>query len=1035
MAAPKAATDLAKSYLVNIRREIETGSATEHTYRAALKEFIEVLGTGVTAINEPKREACGAPDFVVRKSALSIGYIEAKDIGKSLDEAEDSEQLGRYRKSLHNLILTDYLEFRWYVDGDLREKTKLARLGKGNKIIPEKDGIEKTTAILSDFLSHNPAPITNPKELSQRLARLAHIIRDIIVEAFDREKASDDLKDLRKAFAQVLIPDLSQPEKTADFADMYAQTIVYGLFAARVNHRGPEQFQRQGAAREIPKTNPFLKKLFEIITGSELDDEPYVDFVEDLAHMLANTDMEKVLEDFGKRTQQEDPMVHFYETFLEAYDPDLREKRGVFFTPAPPVSYIVRSVDHILKSFFGLEGGLAHTSDVIKYDRVEPFFDKNGNPDRSKLLNTKDEERPKVLILDPACGTGTFLYSVMDHIRAEFMKRGDAGLWSDYVRDHLLPRLFGFELLMAPYAVAHFKIGMLLAAYDLPTEQQKIWQYRFEGDERLEIYLTNTLEEAPIKMAEALWGLRILSEEANAASRVKRDLPVMVVLGNPPYSNFGMMNKNKFILDLLRDYKKGLNEKKLNLDDDFIKFIRWAQWRIERTGYGVLAFITNNTYIDGIAHRQMRKSLIDTFDEIYILDLHGSKKRLEKCPDGSKDENIFDIQQGVAIGIFVKEKAKRDLTKVYHSELWGMRESKYAYLSDKDIATTKWTKLDPSFPHYFLVPKNFSVEAEYSTGWYINDIFPLSQNGLKTDRDSLFFDQDREVLENRIRTLYSDAGMDSSFREKYQIMDSSSYKLMSKRLRIAFNLENIHLCLYRPFDSYWLYYAPGLTSRPAWDVMRQMLAGKKNISLISGRASQAIGSDDWDLVSCSNILIDTNLFRRGGNIVAPLYEYATSKIDNARQNQLAGSAPYRFSPAGRAPNLSPDFIATLEQYLGLSFLTDGCGDLNSTFGPEDVFHYIYAIFHSPTYRKRYAEFLKMDFPRVPLTYDTQLFRHLCTLGKELVSLHLLESPKLDVTRFLTHYPVTGDNFVEKGFPKYVTYENNGPGYVFINKTQ
>lgn len=550
MAALKATTEPVKLYLSKIKEALEAGDATEHTHRPALKNLIEILGADadVTAVNEPKRVSCGAPDYAVKRRNLSIGYIEAKDVGRSLDEAEDSPQLERYKKSLHNLILTDYLEFRWYVDGEPRGTARLARQRKG-KIFPDKDGVEKTIDILSDFFSHNPEPIADPQQLSQRLARLAHIIRDTIVGAFEKENASQDLRDLREAFAEVLIPDLNRPEKLAEFADMYAQTIVYGLFAARCNHQGPGPFQRLGAAREIPKTNPFLKKLFESITGSSLDEEPYVDFVEDLVAILASTDMERVLENFGKRTGQEDPIVHFYETFLAAYDPKTRERRGVYYTPEPVVQYIVKSVDHILKTRFGLEGGLAHTADVVAYDREVAFLDEQGRPDRGKLLRRVDEERPKVLILDPACGTGTFLYAVMDYIRAEFMKRGDAGLWSAYVRDHLLPRLFGFELLMAPYAVAHFKLGMLLAGYDLPKEQQKQWQYDFEADERLGIFLTNTLDEAPSEWQKLFGAYRILSEEANAASRVKRDLPIMVVLGNPPYSA-NSANKGRWIIDL-----------------------------------------------------------------------------------------------------------------------------------------------------------------------------------------------------------------------------------------------------------------------------------------------------------------------------------------------------------------------------------------------------------------------------------------------------------------------------------------------------
>ena len=518
-------SDVIKSYLAEIEKELKTGRATEHTYRPALKRLIESLDGRISATNEPKRVECGAPDFALRRDALSIGYVETKDLGKSLDEAEDSEQLERYKKSLPNLILTDYLEFRWIVDGQPRSSARLGRMGKGGKILPDREGMAQTGQLLQLFLDSQPEPITTPRELSERAAKLAHIIRDTIIEAFQKEKASSDLRDLREAFAEVLIPDLNRPEKLADFADMYAQTIVYGLFAARCNHRGPGPFQRLGAAREIPKTNPFLKKLFESITGSSLDEEPYVDFVDDLVAILANTDMEKVLENFGKRTRQEDPIVHFYETFLAAYDPKTRERRGVYYTPEPVVQYIVKSVHHILKTRFGLEGGLAHTADVVAYEREEAFLDGQGRPDRSKLLRRVDEERPKVLILDPACGTGTFLYAVMDFIRTEFMKREDAGLWSAYVRDHLLPRLFGFELLMAPYAVAHFKLGMLLAGYDLPKEQQKQWRYDFEADERLGIFLTNTLDEPLLKMAEALWGLRILSEEANAASKVKRICP------------------------------------------------------------------------------------------------------------------------------------------------------------------------------------------------------------------------------------------------------------------------------------------------------------------------------------------------------------------------------------------------------------------------------------------------------------------------------------------------------------------------------
>ena len=1021
--------DVIKTYLADIERELKTGKATELTHRPALKDLLEGLDSQIKATNEPKRVECGAPDFILRRDGLTIGYVETKDLGKSLDEAEDSDQLERYKKSLSNLILTDYLEFRWFVDGQIRDSVRLGRIGKGNKILLDKNGIEETTEFLKLFLESKPQPITTPRDLSERSAKLAHIIRDTIVEAFEKEKASADLKDLREAFAEVLIPDLNKPEKTADFADMYAQTIVYGLFAARCNHPGPGPFQRLGAVREIPKTNPFLKKLFETITGSSLDEEPYVDFVDDLVQILANTDIEKVLENFGKRTKQEDPIVHFYETFLAAYDPKMRERRGVYYTPEPVVQYIVKSVDYILKTRFGLEGGLAHTADIVEYDREEAFLDENGKPDRSKLLKTVQEERPKVLILDPACGTGTFLYMVMDFIRAEFMKRGDAGLWSAYVRDHLLPRLFGFELLMAPYAVAHFKLGMQLAGYDLPKEQQKNWKYNFEGDERLGIYLTNTLEEAPIKMAEALWGLRILSEEANAASIVKRDLPIMVVMGNPPYSNFGMMNKSKFILALLNDYKRDLNEKKLNLDDDFIKFIRWAQWRINQTGYGILAFITNNSYVDGITHRQMRNSLRDTFSEIYILNLHGNSNKQEKAPNGSQDENVFDIKQGVAIGIFIKNRNKENQKKNYYYDLMGNREYKYDFLSNNELATTNFLEIEPKGPNVFFIPTADMDEA-YQNYWSISKIFSVFGSGLNTDRDKLCIDFDMTILEEKMARIFS-GNIDDSFKQEFNIFPSSSYDIEERAKKCAYSKENIKKCIYRPFDARFIYYQLGFTSRPVFEVQGNML--QHNLALLCARQTK----EPFAVLATRFLSTHKIVTVYDRTSIFPIYIYnKVNKTINEKINQRQldnTSTQWCQSPKGRIPNLNPDFVSSFASRLGFKFVSDGHGDLVDTFGPEDIFAYIYAVFHSPTYRQRYAEFLKIDFPRVPLTSNLNIFRKLCALGEELVALHLLESPQL--TQLITRYPVAGDNFVEKGFPKFVVYEEGKPGYVYINKTQ
>ena len=677
-------------YIKAIEKELLAGNATEHTHRPALKALIEGLGEKVTATNEPAHIDCGAPDFVITRGVTTIGYIEAKDVGKSLDEAEKSEQLKRYRESLSNLILTDYLELRWYVDGERQLAARPGTQTKEGKIKKDKAGLEPVAELLEGFLSRKAESVGTPKELALRMAKLAHMIRNLIVNAFAKDPEAGSLHTQLAAFRDNLISDLSVEQ----FADMYAQTIAYGLFAARCTNSGKKEFTHKDAAFLLPKTNPFLRRLFNHIAGPDLDDR-IAWLVDDLAQVLAQADMAAVLQDFGKHSGKEDPVVHFYEAFLKEYDEKIREMRGVYYTPEPVVSCIVRSIDYLLKTRFNKPDGLA------------------------------DE---KTLILDPAVGTATFLYMVMNEIYQAIAGKGQQGLWNDYVKEKLLPRIFGFELLMAPYSVAHLKLGLL----------SQETGYQFQSDQRMGIYLTNTLEEA-FKKSEQLAGFNeYIVEEVNAAAEIKKDKPIMVVLGNPPYS-VSSLNRGEWIDTLLEDYKKDLHEKKLNIDDDYIKFIRFAQWRIDKTGYRILGFITFNSYLDGLTHRRMQEYLLDSFSSIYILNLHGSSRRGEEAPDNVKDENVFDIQQGVAIGIFVKEHDKTG-KQFHYTELWGTRESKYQALSDLDVASTNWKELTPIAPYFFFVPKDFSLKDEYENGWSLREIFLVSQNGIKTDCDELFFE-------------------------------------------------------------------------------------------------------------------------------------------------------------------------------------------------------------------------------------------------------------------------------------------------------
>lgn len=613
-------------YWRSLTKNREKGS--ERTHYPALKNLLDVPAKNIEATIEEKGNKAGIPDFTVRKRDLLLGYVEAKDINVNLDQVEKTEQLTRYLES-HigtNFILTNYLEFRWYIDGKLRCKSQLkshfgdSHLGDHLQDQLEVLDQENTEQLIQGFLNYQSEIINNPIDLAKQMARLTKAIDYAVGEGLKLESETGELHQLKQGFQQVLLPDLDD----LNFADMYAQTIAYGLFTARVNHvQNPQsyQFERRTAGLYIPATNPFLKKLFNTVVDTEAIAQ--INWaVDDLVQLLISVDMGSILEDFGQRTRQEDPVVHFYETFLASYDASLRKSRGVYYTPEPVVNFIVRSLDLLLKEKFNLPLGLA---------------------DPAKDNITK---KSRVQILDPATGTGTFLYAVVKQIYENLENIGLTNTWNEYVNKHLLDRLHGFELLMAPYAIAHLKLGLQLENLG----------YKFKNKQRLGIYLTNTLDEA-MKKSEVLFG-QYVADEANQAAAIKKDLPIMIVLGNPPYSGHSA-NKNKWINGLLKDYYRvdgaDLNEKNPKwLQDDYVKFIRFGQYRIDRTGSGILAFITNHGYLDNPTFRGMRQSLMKTFDEIYIYDLHGNVKKKEVCPDGSADKNVFDIQQGVAVCIMIK---------------------------------------------------------------------------------------------------------------------------------------------------------------------------------------------------------------------------------------------------------------------------------------------------------------------------------------------------------------------------------------------
>lgn len=970
-----------QEYINILKNRFKSGISREHSYRGDLETLIRSIVKGVDITNEPANVTdCGNPDYVITKGKIPVGYIEAKDIGKDLNDKQYKEQFNRYKKALDNLIITDYIWFQFFQHGELVHEIRIAEI-EGNTIKPLPENFEQFENLTQNFCTFIGQTIKSSKRLAEMMAGKARLLENILEHAITADEESQEntsLKGQYDTFKQILIHDLTPK----GFADLYAQTLAYGMFAARLHDPTLSTFSRQEAAELIPKTNPFLRRLFQYVAGYDID-ERIKTVVDNLADVFRATNVEAMLQSFGKTTKTEDPIIHFYETFLTEYDPKLRKSRGVWYTPQPVVNFIVRAVDDILKTEFDLSQGLADTSKIKV--KVQDIYKATADLRSKTKQIEREHEVHRVQILDPATGTGTFLAEVVRQIYSKF--EGMQGIWSNYVETHLLPRINGFELLMASYAMAHLKLDMLLADTGFkPTTNQ-----------RLKVYLTNSLEEyhADTGTLFAHW----LSTEANEANYIKRDTPVMCVMGNPPYS-VSSTNKSVWIESLVSDYKKKLNDQNIQpLSDDYIKFIRLGQYYVDKNGSGILAYISNNSFIDGIIHRQMRKNLLDSFDSIYILDLHGNAKKKETCPDGSSDQNVFDIMQGVSINLFVKTATKKqnELGKIFHFDLYGRRESKYEFLNNNSLKSISWNILERVEPDFFFVKKDFTSNNEYSSFFKISELFIKYSAGIQTKRDALFTDDNIAKIEHRISKLINEK-LDSSFINEFNVTDSSSYKLTEKIKKVKFNSKFIRKGHYRPFDDRYIYFDPNLIGRSFFPVMKN-LSFSENLGLVVSK--QFIDSFKYVLVS--NKICDMNLISSAGSFGAgfsfPIYLYPETTNQQTFEQRDE-----------RTPNFNPEIIKKLAESIGLTF-TNEKETTTNTFAPIDVLDYIYAILHSPTYREKYKEFLKIDFPHVPYPKDLQTFWQLVKLGGELRQIHLLESPI--VNKPITQYPVDGDNIVRK----------------------
>lgn len=988
-------SQIVKNFIEKVNEQFQTGHAREHSYRPALEELFKEI-TGLKVINEPKRSEYGAPDFVFINKNIVTAYAEAKDLKISLNEIEKSDQMVRYY-GYSNLILTNCLEFRFYKSGQsYTDPINIATLKDGDIVFDEAK-FKLLEATIKDFIKDSKEPIKSGIHLAKVMAGKARRIRDNIKNYLgeeDQEK-NTELLAIYEVIKKLLLADLDKEK----FSDMYAQTVVYGLFVARYFDKSPDTFSRQEARDLVPASNPFLRHFFDHIAGSSFDERIKM-IVDELCEEFCHADVQAIVHNYYKVEKEgsRDPIIHFYEDFLQEYDSAERKKMGVFYTPIPVVQFIVRAVDDILKKEFNLPQGLADTAKIEMEVAVQAIDGRT--KDGIKKIK---QQFHKVQILDPATGTGTFLNETILHIKKSFT--GQEGRWNNYVSADLLPRLHGFELMMASYTIAHLKLSTTIMESGADI-----------GNGRLGVYLTNTLEETKNFDNTLFAGLgldKAITEESRLANKVKKDLPVMVVLGNPPYSgesnnNFEHANK---LVDKYKVEPGGVEKLKERnpkwLNDDYVKFIAFSEGLIEKNGEGILGFITNHSYLDNPTFRGMRWKLAQTFDEIYIIDLHGNAKKKEKHPDGSKDENVFAIQQGVAIMIALKRKnkEKKNDASVFVADIYGKKADKFTSLNNGNV---NYKKINLDAKQYYFVDKNIDGKDEYEKGFSVSKLFLVQNVGVVTSADSILIAKSKEEL----------------LKQLYEAKEENSAKKTIQKLKSENIEENkIKPITYRPFDNQFIYYEPKIIERARYEVMKNFI-DRENFGLIFKRGGIEEKSAP---VYISKFISESRSWSRPGmqgiESLAPLYLYA----DAGEQYKVGNAGNIT---ASRIPNLDLIIARNIASAIGAVYypvVEYPTKDGDKRLTPENILDYIYAALHSPSYREKYKEFLMIDFPRVPHPKNYEHFFSLVALGQELRELHFLESPKLN--KSITTYPEVGNDTIEKKYPLFKDSK------VYINDVQ
>lgn len=969
---------LLRHFAAGLTNVAQRGDATEASFYPALQRLLEDFGRAtdrprlcVTTL--PKKTDAGNPDFRVWDGSHSIvGYIEAKPLAADLDAVEKSDQLRRYRATFPNLLLTNFLEFRLYRNGQRVGAASLTaepNLSRCPKVSPY--AAKRVWELLDQFMAFAASRELTAPALAVELAKRTRFLRHILLELLrDPDTYHKELQGAYEAFKKFFISNLSEDE----FADLYAQTVAYGLLAART--RAGEGFNRQTAFYSIPRSLGVLRDLFRYLSLADLPRQLEW-IVDDIAALMGAADVAGILRRYYQEHEGSDPIVYFYELFLAQYNPSERERRGVYYTPEAVVDYIVRSLHHLLKTRFGETEGLASKN---------------------------------VTLLDPAAGTMTFAVRAAQEAVREFGATHGSGAREAFIREHVLRNFYAFELMVAPYTIGHMKMAFYLQELG----------YSLRDDERVQFYLTNTLDVAQLEQTQ-MPGIASIAEESQLAARVKKEQPILVILGNPPYSGHSA-NRGEWIRSLIEDYKhvdgQPLGEANPKwLQDDYVKFLRFAEWKISQSGRGVVGMITNHAYLDNPTFRGMRRHLMQTFDEIYVLDLHGNKKRKEVSPDGSPDENIFDIQQGVAVAFFVKtSRLPSEEAKVYHAERWGTRAHKYEWLRSNGFESTPWQKVNAGPPFYLFCPRDEAGEQRYISFPSVSDIFVKYSVGIATARDRLtiHFTPD-ELWETVQRFLRLDP---EEARERFRLGDDARDWTVALARQ---DLEDtgpdrcrIARLLYRPFDIRYTYYtgrSRGFHCMPRPEVMNHMLTGP-NLALITPRRVEQSG--EWRHAFVTRELSDhVAVSLKTNDTHFPLYLYPSP-------GQQAQFEEWEPSPQTMVPNLNPKLRRVLRRAYG------------KAPSPEELFGYIYAVLYAPMYRKTYGEFLRRDFPRVPFPADAEIFREMSALGQRLVALHLLESdePRLPAVRF----EGVGDARVGERDEEKVRYDAERQR-VYVNGTQ